>query len=441
MKSNFLNFKGLFLAVSGVLLTVGCSSDDNSTKVDPVNPPVEQTKDYQLAFANGTGSQSGTVLQGVKGLSEGVISFDKFGYQLSSSRTARIFTSSDGKFIYSLNYTVGDIQKLEYLGGQSYKKVGEIDTSVPLGTKYVRFTKIDDKIASVHYINAEAVYAGKDKTDYQGHKMVASIGLLDLETMTFKPGFNNAIDIKLEAELTKKGYYISRIDAPVVSNGKLYYGAAVSIFNASTGKGTPTDKTFTLVVDYNDLAKTAVITTEHVIGSTNGYRTPTIHKNEKGEVLQLVVGNDKTYIAKIVNGKYDTSFKFDLGEALGGKKTSSNGWFYAGDGIAYIPYEKRDLNKIQIGVNPQGEPTYSAAWGVARVDLNTKTAVDLEVPEGLWLTQYQTSVVRNGVFYIALAPVSGKGNIYMFDVKSTSATGKKGAEITSGADQYYIGIY
>lgn len=441
MKSNFLNFKGLLLAASSILLTVGCSSDDNSSSIDPVNPPQEQAKDFQLAFANGSGSQSGTLLQGVRGITEGIITFAGKGYEMPSSRTARIFTSSDGKYVYSLNYTVGDVQKFEYLGGQTYKKVGEIDSSVPLGTKTGRFTKINEKIGSVHYIKATPIYAGKDNTDYQGHSLTASIGILDLESMSFKSGLNKAIDVKLNDDLVKKGYYISRIDTPVLSNGKFYYGAAVSIFNPSTGKGIPTDKTFTLVVDENDLSKTSVITTDHVVGSTNGYRTPAIHKNEKGEVLQLVNGNDKTYIAKIVNGKYDTSFKFDLGEALGGKKTSSNGWFYVGDGIGYMPYEKRDQDKIQIGVNPQGEPTYSSAWGVARIDLNSNTAVDLEVPAGLWLTQYQTSAVRDGVFYIALAPVSGKGNIYMFDVKSTSATGKKGAEITSGADQYYIGVY
>ncbi len=440
MRSNLFKSKRLLFVVSTILLTAGCSSED-SASMGPSNSSDQVTKDFQLAFANGSGAQSGTLLQGVKSLSEGAISFSDKGFQMPSSRTARIFTSSDRKFVYNLNYTVGDIQKYEYLGGQSYKKIGEIDSSVPLGTKRGRFTKIDDKIGSVHYVNAIPVFSGSDGKVYEGHKNVGSIGILDLETMSFKPGVNKAIDINLGDEYRKKGYYLTRIDAPVLSNGKLYYGTAVSIFDPNTGKSTPTDKAFTLVVDYNNLSNVSVLTTDHVVGSTNGYRTPAIHKNEKGEIMQLVNGKDKTYISKIVDGKYDTSFKFDLGEALGGKKTSSNGWFYVGNGIGYMPYEKRDEDKVQIGNDKDGNPTFSAAWGVARIDLNSNTAVDLNVPAGLWLTQYQTSVVRDGIFYIALAPVSGKGNIYMFDINSTSVNGKIGGEITSGVDQYYIGVY
>lgn len=440
MRSNFFKSKGLLLVASSILLTTACSSED-STSMGDNNSSAASTKDFQLAFANGSGAQSGTLLQGVNNLTEGVISFSDKGFQMPSSRTARIFTSSDRKYVYNLNYTVGDIQKFEYLGGQAYRKIGEVDSSVPLGTKRGRFTKIDDKIGSVHYVNATPIFSGQDNTVYEGHKNVGSIAILDLETMSFKPGVNKAIDINLGEDYRKKGYYLTRIDAPVLSNNKLYYGTAVSIYDPSTGKSTPTDKAFTLVVDYNNLGNVSVLTTDHVVGSTNGYRTPAIHKNEKGEILQMVNGKDKTYIAKIVDGKYDTSFKFDLGEALGGKRTSSNGWFYVGNGIGYMPYEKRDEDKVQIGNDKDGIPTYSAAWGLARIDLNNNTVVNLDVPAGLWLTQYQTSVVRDGVFYIALAPVSGKGNIYMYDVNSTSPTGKRGAEVTSGVDQYYIGIY
>ena len=37
-----------------------------------------------------------------------------------------------------------------------------------------------------------------------------------------------------------------------------------------------------------------------------------------------------------------------------------------------------------------------------------------------------------------LAPVGGKGNVHVFDVNSTSPQGITGANITAGADQYYI---
>ncbi|MGL4584323.1 MAG: hypothetical protein ACRCVU_15245, partial [Flavobacterium sp.] len=184
----------------------------------------------------------------------------------------------------------------------------------------------------------------------------------------------------------------------------------------------------------------AVIETEHVSGSNNGYRTPTQHIDEKGNILQMVSNGKDLNIVKLVNGKYDTSFKYDVSQLLG-RSAQSNGWFYAGNGIGYIPYEKVGDEQVQSGVDPQGNPTYSAPWGLARIDLNNNTIVNLEVPGKLWLRDYQNSVIRDGKFYIALAPVGGKGNVYVFDVNSTNAKGTLGASITAGADQYYIGIF
>ena len=434
MKTKFLKFKSVF-AIGVMALTIFVSCDDNG---DPTLPPPPVVKDFQLAFASGSGSISGTYLQGVTDLSEGEISFSGKGYSMTSSRTARVFVSTDGSTIYSLNYTEGTIDKLTYNGGDNYTPVTTIDASIPLGNKTIRFTKLDDKVASVHYIAAKAVY--ENETEYKKHQMTASIGILDLETMQLKEGFNKNIDVVIDANLAAQGYYISRIDAPVVSGNKLYYGAAVSKFNASTGKNDATDRAFTLVLDYPSLTNATAIETTKVKGSTNGYRTPTQHKNEAGEILQMVSGNDETHIVKIINGQYDSSFDYNLSKLLG-KGTSSNGWFYAGNGIGYIPYEDLSKEKIQTGVNPQGEPSYSAAWGLARMDLNNNTVVDLNVPENLWLTQYQTSVIRDGIFYIALSPIGGNGNIYSFDINSTSKNGTLGAKITSGADQYYIGIY
>ena len=428
----FLKFKQTF-AVSAVALALFASCSDNDDGISKE----EVVNDFHIAFANGSESNSATLLQGVSDLSQGTISSQR-GHEMESSRTARIFVSSDGTTIYSLNYTEGTIEKLAYHGGDQYTRLGRIDASVPLGSKTVRFTKLDDEVGSVHYISATAQYDGDN---YLGHEMVASIGILNLSTMSLKEGYNKAISVKLSEEMTLAGYYISRIDCPVISGNKLYYGAAVSKWNASTGRAGATDKTFTLVVNYSDLSDVSVIYTDMVKGATNGYRTPTQHKNEAGEILQMVSGNDEVHIVKIKNGQYDTSFNYDLTKLLN-KPAASNGWFYAGNGIGYIPYEDRSKGQIQIGVNPSGEPSYSAMWKLARMDFNKGTVVDLNVPDDLWLTQYQTSVVRNGIFYIALSPVGKNGNIYMFDVNSESADGAKGAIITgTGADQYYIGIY
>ncbi|MDM1378481.1 hypothetical protein [Myroides marinus] len=442
MKLNFRALTGAAFITALLFSTVGCSSDD---KDGPVTPPIKVDRDFQVAYASGSGSQSAVYLQGLNDISKGEISFSGKGYQLPSSRTARIFMSSDGKYVYNLNYTVGDLAKYEYKGGQNYVKIGEIDSSKPLGTKTGRFTKISDELGSVHYITSKPLFTQGDKGDYIRNEMTASIGLFDLNTMSIKPGYQSKIDIRLDEKLEKEGYHIWRIDAPVVSNGKLYYGAGFRKYNAKTGKNESSNYTAVLVFNQNDLTKPKVLFTDKVQGDTNGYRTPTLYKNERGEVLVMVNNKEgnkgQTKVIKIVNDKFDTGSIFDLGLALGGKDVSSNGWFYAANGIGYMPYERLNEQGIQIGVDKDGQPTYSSPWGLARIDLNTNTAVDLNVPKGLWLTQYQTSAVKNGVFYIALAPISGKGNIYMFDIKSTAKDGKVGAAITSGADQYYIGVY
>lgn len=304
-------------------------------------------------------------------------------------------------------------------------------------------------MALLKQITAVAQYAA-DGTTYTGHKMTVTIGFLDFAIMQLKSGYRSDIDLQLPGMLGAQGYYISRIDCPVLSNGKLYYGAAVSKFNASTGKAEETDRAMTFVIDYPGLTNPTIIETTLATGSTNGYRTPTQQVNEAGEIYQMVSnggntggtsGTDsKVSIVKIKNGQYDATYKYSL-DGLLGNPAASQGFFYAGNGIAYIPYEKKHLPQIQIGVNPQGQPSYSAPWGLARMDLINNTVVDLNVPDGLWLTQWQTSVVKNGKFYIALSPVGQAGHIYTFDVNSTSPNGELGAATVAGADQYFIGIY
>jgi len=448
MKMKFLKFKSIFvMSVISLAILVSCSDNDD----DPTPTPPADTADFQLAFASGSGSISGTYMQGLADVSTGTISFQNAGALLSTGRTSRIFPSADGKYVYSLTYQQGTIDKWEYKGGSSYTKVTTIDASVPLGTVGVRFYKLNEELGSVHYITAKAQYAA-DETTYIGHKMTITIGILNFETMKLNSGYRSDIDLQLPGTLGAEGYYISRIDCPVLSNGKLYYGAAVSKFNASTGKAEETDRAMTFVIDYPSLTNPTVIETSLATGSTNGYRTPTQHVNEAGEIYQLISNggntggtsgsteNSKVSIVKIVNGQYSSTYKYSL-DGLLGNPAASQGFFYVGNGIAYIPYEKKHLPQIQIGVNPSGEPSYSAPWGLARMDLINNTVVDLNVPDGLWLTQWQTSVVKDGKFYIALSPVGAAGHIYIFDVNSTSPNGTLGAATVAGADQYFIGIY
>lgn len=439
-----MNIKSLLAVASVATLTLVSCNENN----EPTNGGMGtvQVNDFHIAFANGTGNPSGTLVQGKSTLATGAVT-SKTGFQLESARTARIYASADRSTLWSLNYTVGTVEKLRYYGSDKYEQVAKIDASSLLGTKTLRFTKINEAEGSLHYITAKPVLS--ESGAYLKHKHELTVGLLDLEKMEIKDGYRKAVELVLPDDLASKGYYISRIDAPVLSGGKLYYGCAAAIANpakpSDTRSALATDKAFTLVVDYADLSKASVISTDIARGATNGYRTPTQHIMEDGSILQIVSGpqsNGQTEVIllKLKDGAY-TNYTINLSTSLN-KGTRSDGFFYAGNGIAYIPYEDLSTEKIEVGVDAEGKKNTSAMWRLARVDVNKGTVIDLNVPERLWLRQYQNAVVRDGVFYIALAPIGKQGHIYMFDVASESPNGRLGATLEgTGAEQYFIGIY
>ena len=131
------------------------------------------------------------------------------------------------------------------------------------------------------------------------------------------------------------------------------------------------------------------------------------------------------------NEAYDNSYAFDLSAALG-QEVGALGWFYIGNGIGYVMYY--DLEK--------GQDEVISAWGVARVDVHAQTAFKMNIPYKLWLRQYQSGVIRNGKFYMALSPVGEDGAVFVFDPSSESPNGYTiGATLDNQAGQFFIGIY
>ncbi|WP_417601632.1 hypothetical protein [Owenweeksia hongkongensis] len=427
MNRKFNTFSKLAMAAGVAFLAVACEKDDNnddSTTTERV---------YTLGYADGSGNPSATYVQGTTDLSEGDITFKGYGFEVPSTRTARIFTSSDGKTMYSLDYGGGSIYKFTVNGGQNYTKVDETNIEQAMGTAYPRWTRINDDVALLHSVATENIY---DTTGVYTHtETTARVMSVGLDGLTI----NEISDftIPMSAEMQNTGDYVFRIDAPVVIGDKVFYGMGKRKYDPATDQNIDAiyPNVETLVLDYPSLENPRIISTNvnGARGATNGYRTSVSYEDERGDVYQITTVPDNTFethILKISNGDYDDNYSLNLSSLLG-ENTISNGWFYVGNGIGYVPYANSD----------QGG-TSDAVWSVARVDLYNNTAVKLNLPADLWLQQYQNSVVANGEFKMAIAPKGGEGYIYSFDVSSTSADAvTQGAKIEAGADSYYIGIY
>lgn len=433
MNKNFKKILNLSLVSATILAFSSCSNDDGNT---PETPDPSSSRPYHLVLGAGSTDESATYTQGVT-VEEmqnpnKTFSFNSYGFEVPSTRTARVYASNDGLTLYNLNYGGGAVTKFSYKGGQNYSQLLNTDVQAVMGTANPRWTKIEDKYAMLQHVITEKKY---DVTGLIYKKTVTTVKLarVNLETMSVVE--NATFEFPSNETEAAKGIYVSRIDAPVIANGKLYYGVAKSKHNPLDGStATMTYEDIeTLVVDYPSLGNPSSIRTNvnSVAGSTNGYRTPVAHKDENGDIFQLVTSNNAT-ITKIKNGVYDTTYgTFNIATILGYNAQANTGWFYAGNGIGYVPVLNTDLGN-----------NASSNWNLIRVDLNKKTAVKLDIPVAMWLRQYQWASIIEGKVYMAITELGGKGNIYIFDPASTSANGfTVGAKLETGIDAFYLGIY
>ena len=71
-----------------------------------------------------------------------------------------------------------------------------------------------------------------------------------------------------------------------------------------------------------------------------------------------------------------------------------------------------------------------------------KSVIKMNVPDKLYLFQYQYAKVLDGKVYMALCPVGGEGNIYIFDSSKADANGfEVGSKLKTGAGASYIGVF
>lgn len=445
MKKLFLNFFTFSLFAGLLLCNISCD-DNNDVKGDDDDDD-DNTTDTRTYFnlvvgINVEESSGATYVAAYKDLSSTsqTISFKGWGYEVPSVRTARVYGSEDGTNIYNLSYGGGTIAKYAVNGGDSYSQVKELDISLAMETEYPRWTKVSEEYASLHNVVVDANPTLGENESYLYHGSTCILTAINLENFSIVTDYNAGGGAKFafprSSEDDELKLHVWRIDAPAIHNGKAYYGLNKRSWDPATGKNISTSdySAASLVVDFPSLKNPKIITSTVAKGSTQGYRTPVAHADEKGDIYQIT--SSDSHLLKISNGDYDNSYVFDLAKALGMQKVAANGWFYVGDGIGYVPFYDNSEGK--------GSSSAIAAWGVARVDLYSKTAIKLNLPANLWLQQYQYGVVGDdGLFYMAIAPLGGNGNIYMLDPKSASADGfTVGAKIeTLDSSSAYIGIF
>jgi len=370
------------------------------------------------------------------------------GVHIKSSRTARLQASADGKNLYNIQYTGDDggvFNKYIVHGGKNIQADGPEVATKDYVSASPRWLKAAEGVGVAVKAEAQdAIYTGT-APNFVYKERVAAIDVITLDLNNPKITKTTAFDLKLSAEEVAAGYYISRIDVPVINkaNNKVFIGAAVSKHNTNSftlgtdGKPTWADdrqgaKSWakTLVLDYPSLSNPTVLTSNKTRGNTNGYRSTMQYIGTDGHIYQATsgeaAGDGGSKILRISSSTndYDDSYVFSLDNALGIKDSYIESWRYVGDGIGYVIY------------NVGGTGGY-----IARVDLNSKTAQKYTIPneDKLKFRQIQNLTVVGDDVFIAVAPIGENGNLYIFNKQTGEMS--VGAKLINKTGNQYIGVY
>ena len=444
MKKNF--FKALLCsALFAPFALTSCSDDDG---VSGGNPNENNNVEYltiggalmQTEPGDGNG---GTMIFSVK-RSDAVnpdFSINVFdnGFPVKSSRTARLQSSNDGKFLYNIQYTGADggvFNKYQVNGNDSYTMVGsEIRTADYVGTSPRWAKAAEDTGIAVNIGNVKNLFNGEGtNATYLGTRGTAAVISLDLNDPRIKASVE--YELPLSAAEEAQGYHIWRLDAPVVNKAgnKAYIGTWLRKYDPQTLTAESTYErlgTKTVVVDYPSLQNPRIITSTVAKGDNSGFRSPMSHVATDGNVYQATHRefSGGSYIVKIgQNNEYDNSYVFSLDQKLGVTNSYIESWKYAGNGIGYAIYS--------LSVNGSRQGGY-----VARLDLTNKTATKINIPNeaNLDFSQYQGITVVGDEVFMAIAETGKDGNIYVFNSRTNQVT--KGAKLINKPGYRYIGVY
>ena len=453
MKNQLSSIKFISFALSALLLTTSCSDDDT-------NSVIEEDKDdtsrwITVAAArmgdNPGDGNGGTLIYAIssddaKDPNKSIEPFDN-GFIVPSNRTARLQASEDGNTIFNISYagdTGGTYTKYTVNGGQNFVQTGSEISIAPYVGSAPRWIKLfdGDKTGAAVYVSTEHQFDDNgtpdDTTDDTYTRTEATMGIvtLDLENSIIKNFEEHSIALSPEEEAN--GYYISRIDMPVLNaaGDKLYIGARLSKVDPATAESDSDYEILgskTIVLDYPSLLNPTVITSSVGHGNTNGYRSINAFLYN-GSVYQANQNDPEgSHILKIdADNQYDNDYVFNLDEALGVEDAYILAWRPAANGKAVLAYRHAGSQEGVAG----------AQGFFALVDLEAKTAQKIdEIPydPDFYLFQYQGFAVDGNDIYVTEAPVGKNGNIYVINTETGEVT--KGAELVNVDGSHFIGTF
>ncbi|BDD06623.1 hypothetical protein [Aureibacter tunicatorum] len=421
-----------FSIIAMAMMAVSCNDNVNEGSGGGDDPEYAENS-FTLASEIEAGGQTQNYIDHIDDLTEGEHTFINNGLQVPGERAARVI-GHDG-YVYSLNYGTGLISQYRPLEAGGYQLIKELNGGAAVGTEYPRYKIVSDDNMMIYNVDVEYVYEDEENQIIKDVIPTMSVATIRIPDLVVTDQHSFVIPTTEESKAQKA--YPTRVDAPIASNGKVYFG--LMRYEDGNSDKDRVKGLETLVLDYPSLENPTVDYSDVADGHTNGYRTPSMYLAEDGFVYQSnqfmsgfgfdLSQGSKTVITRLSNSVYDDSYVFNVTQALG-EEVSTAGWFYVGNGIGYMPICMEDM--------AGGEN--NNIWSVAKIDINNKTAVKMNVPLS-YLQNYQSGVVDEGKFYMAISPIGGEAHIYEFDPTSDSPDAFKKTVKLDGGNVYIQGIY
>nr|WP_236974061.1 hypothetical protein [Membranihabitans maritimus] len=454
MTNLFSTIRNLALIAISAWLLMSCDKEEITPNPDPTPEPTESRWITVAAARMGDNpgdGNGGTLIYAIdsedaRDPSVSVEPFDN-GFIVPSNRTARLQASEDGNTIFNISYagdTGGNYSKYNVEGGQNFEQTGSEVSIAPYVGSAPRWIKLfdGDQTGAAVYVSTEHEIDDNgtpdDVTDDTYLRTEATMGIVTLDLVNSSIKEFQEHSIPLTAEEEAQGYYISRIDMPVLNaaGDKIYIGARLSKVDPETAERDNDYEILgskTIVLDYPSLLNPSIITSSVGHGNTNGYRSINAFLYD-GSVYQANQSDPEgSHILKIdSDNQYDDSYDFNLDEALGVEGAYILAWRPAANGKAVLAYR-----------HDGSEEGVAGAQGFfALVDLEARTAelID-EIPydPDFYLFQYQGFAVYENEIFVTQAPVGENGNIYVINTNTGEVT--RGAELVNVEGSHFIGTF